>query len=80
MMSYENAWWKNCSGRESTLRDTGLQSEGEPLRQRNKMARAEEAFCVGAWQAEEEEMLRSESGERPLHSRGRSWEDRHKER
>lgn len=74
-MSYENAWWKNCSGGESTLRDTGLQSEGEPLRQRNKMARAEEAFCVKKGMAEaEEEMLRSESRrEEALHSRGPGW-------
>lgn len=67
-------------GGESTLRDTGLQSEGEPLRQRNKMARAEEAFCVkGMAEAEEEEMLRSESRrEEALHSRGPELEDRHR--
>lgn len=44
------------------------------------MARAEEAFCVkGMAEAEEEEMLRSESRrEEALYSRGPELEDRHR--
>ena len=57
-----------------------LKAKGEPLRQRSKMARAEEAFCVkGMAKAEEEEMLRNESRrEEALYSRGPQLENIHR--